>query len=241
MSGHSKWSTIKRKKAAIDASRSKVFQKLAREIYVFAKQGDKDPKNNPNLRMIIEKARSFNMPLDNIQRAIDKAHGSAASGESYESIRYEGYGPAGIAVMVDVLTDNRNRTAAQIRATFTKYGGNLGTDGSVSYLFEKRGTIVIPNTYDEDKIMMNVIENGALDFHYDGENCEIITNPEDFINVKEGLSKLGVEEYIVSEVSYVPKVAIEVDQKSYEKVNNLLEALDELDDVQDVYHNMKEL
>ena len=191
--------------------------------------------------MIIEKARSFNMPLDIIKRAIDKAHGSAASGESYESIRYEGYGPAGIAVMVDVLTDNRNRTAAQIRATFTKYGGNLGTDGSVSYLFEKRGTIVIPNTYDEDKIMMNVIENGALDFHYDGENCEIITNPEDFINVKEGLSKLGVEEYIVSEVSYVPKVAIEVDQKSYEKVNNLLEALDELDDVQDVYHNMKEL
>ena len=215
--------------------------KISKGIYVFAKQGDKDPKNNPNLRMIIEKARSFNMPLDNIQRAIDKAHGSAASGESYESIRYEGYGPAGIAVMVDVLTDNRNRTAAQIRATFTKYGGNLGTDGSVSYLFEKRGTIVIPNTYDEDKIMMNVIENGALDFHYDGENCEIITNPEDFINVKEGLSKLGVEEYIVSEVSYVPKVAIEVDQKSYEKVNNLLEALDELDDVQDVYHNMKEL
>ena len=163
MSGHSKWSTIKRKKGAIDAERSKTFQKLNKEIFVAAKQGDKDPNNNPNLRMVIDKAKAFNMPKDRIQAAIDKAH-SANNNETFESIRYEGYGPYGVAIMVDCLTDNKNRTASDVRSTFTKRGGNLGTDGSVSYLFERKGVIILPKTYDEDMIMTLALDNDALDF-----------------------------------------------------------------------------
>ncbi len=239
MSGHSKWSTIKRKKGANDEARSKVFQKLAKEIYVYAKQGDKDPKNNPNLRMIIEKARSENMPLDNIQRVIDKAHGSATNSEDYESVRYEGYGPFGIAIMVDTLTDNRNRTASQVRATFTKYNGNLGTDGSVSYLFDRRGIIVIPKAYNEEQVMMKAIDNGAIDFKVNEDNYEIVTNPEDFIKVKEGLMDISINDFIMSEVTFIPKVEVEVDDETYDKVERLIDALDELDDIQNVYHNMK--
>jgi len=239
MSGHSKWSTIKRKKGLIDAARGKVFQKLAKEIYVCAKQGDKDPKNNPNLRMIIEKARSANMPYDNIQRAIDKAHGSATNSENYEAIRYEGYGPNGIAIMVDSLADNKNRTASQVRSTFTKYNGNLGTDGSVAYLFERRGIIVITNSYNEEKIMMNAVDNGALDFRKKDDIYEIITNPEDLLIIKEGLISIGIEDFIASEISFVPTVEVDLDDEKYEKVEKLIDALYELDDTQNIYHNMK--
>lgn len=155
MSGHSKWSTIKRKKGAIDAERGKVFAKLAKEIYVAAKGGDPDPANNAALRMVIEKAKAENMPKSNIENAINKAK-SKASGDNFEAIRYEGYGPGGIAIMIDCLTDNKNRTASFVRSTLSKRGGNLGTAGSVSYLFKRKGVLVLENSYDEDEIMNKV-------------------------------------------------------------------------------------
>ena len=186
MSGHSKWSTIKRKKGAIDAERSKTFQKLNKEIFVAAKQGDKDPNNNPNLRMVIDKAKAFNMPKDRIQAAIDKAH-SANNNETFESIRYEGYGPYGVAIMVDCLTDNKNRTASDVRSTFTKRGGNLGTDGSVSYLFERKGVIILPKTYDEDMIMTLALDNDALDFVTNDDSYEIYVEPGNFIKMNKVL------------------------------------------------------
>jgi len=237
MSGHSKWATIKRKKGENDAARGKVFQRLAKEIYVAASNGDPDPVNNATLRMVIEKARSQNMPKDNIQKAIDKAKG-AGNGENYEAIRYEGYGPGGIAFMVDCLTDNRNRTASFVRAAFTKRGGNLGTDGSVSYMFKRKGIIVIPNTYDEDEMMMVALDNGALDFKVEEDIYEIETEPEDFLSVKEALTNAGVIEYITSEVTYVADNNIEVSDEVREKVEKLIEALEDIDDVGDIYHNM---
>ncbi|MDD4036532.1 MAG: YebC/PmpR family DNA-binding transcriptional regulator [Bacilli bacterium] len=238
MAGHSKWSNIKRRKEAQDAVRGKIFQKLAKEIYVAAKSGDKDPKNNANLRMVVEKAKSANMPNDRIDKAIEKAH-SVGNAEDYESVLYEGYGPGGIAIMVDTLTDNRNRTASMVRTAFTKNGGNLGTDGSVSYLFERKGIIVVSNKYNEEDVMMNVIENGALDFKVNDDSYEIITEPEDFIKVKEGLEK-GIDKFIASEITFLPQLELEVSEAMQEKVLNIIEALEELDDVQNVYYNMKE-
>ena len=237
MSGHSKWSTIKRKKGELDAARGKVFQKLAKEIFVAAKSGDPNPDNNPTLRMVIEKARAQNMPKDNIQKAIDKASG-AGNAENFESIRYEGYGPSGVAFMVDCLTDNKNRTASMVRAAFTKRGGNLGTSGSVSYMFNRRGIIVIPSSYDEEEMMMIALDNGALDFESDDENYTITTEPDDFIKVKDALTNNGVEEFLVSEVTFIADNLIEVSDEVQEKVEKLIGALDDIDDVQDIYHNM---
>ena len=237
MSGHSKWATIKRKKGEIDAARGKIFQKLAKEIYVAASNGDPDPVNNPTLRMVIEKARSQNMPKDNIQKAIDKAKG-AGGGENFEALRYEGYGPNGIAFMVDCLTDNRNRTASEVRTAFTKRGGNLGTDGSVSYMFKRKGVIAISKDYDEDELMMVALDNGALDFITEEETYIIYTEPDSFINVKDALTEFGVNEFIMSEVTFVADNQIEVDEETEEKVNKLIEALEVLDDVQEIYHNM---
>jgi len=237
MSGHSKWATIKRKKGEIDAARGKIFQKLAKEIYVAASNGDPDPANNPSLRMVIEKARSQNMPKDNIQKAIDKAKG-AGNGENFEALRYEGYGPSGIAFMVDCLTDNRNRTASEVRTAFTKRGGNLGTDGSVSYMFKRKGVIVVSKEYDEDELMMVALDNGALDFISEDETYIIYTEPEDFIGVKDALTKFGINEFIMSEVTFVADNQVEVDDATSEKVNKLIEALEDIDDVQEIYHNM---
>ena len=237
MSGHSKWATIKRKKGEIDAARGKIFQKLAKEIYVAASNGDPDPVNNPSLRMVIEKARSQNMPKDNIQKAIDKAKG-AGNGENFEALRYEGYGPNGIAFMVDCLTDNRNRTASEVRTAFTKRGGNLGTDGSVSYMFKRKGVIAVSKEYDEDELMMVALDSGALDFIAEEETYIIYTEPEDFIKVKEAISEFGINEFIMSEVTYVADNQVEVDDETAEKVNKLIEALEVLDDVQEIYHNM---
>lgn len=238
MAGHSKWSNIKRRKEAQDAVRGQIFQKLAKEIYVAAKSGDKDPKNNANLRMVVEKAKSANMPNDRIDKAIEKAH-SVGNAEDYESVLYEGYGPGGIAIMVDTLTDNRNRTASMVRTAFTKNGGNLGTNGSVSYLFERKGIIVVSNKYNEEDVMMNVIENGAIDFKVNDDSYEIITEPEDFIKAKKGLEK-DIDEFIASEITFLPQLEIEVSEAMQEKVLNIIEALEELDDVQNVYYNMKE-
>ena len=239
MSGHSKWATIHRKKGLIDAARGKVFQKLAKEIYVAAKSGTPDPEQNASLRMVIEKAKAANMPKDNIQKAIDKAKG-ASEGEHYDQIRYEGYGPNGVAVMVDCLTDNKNRTASFVRSTFTKKGGNLGTDGSVSYMFERKGPIVIPNTYDEDEVMLTSLDHGALDIENDGENYNITTAPEDMLSVKDALEEMGITTFLESEVTYLPNMEVEVDDEHKEKVLELVEQLEDLDDVQNVYFNMKD-
>lgn len=239
MSGHSKWATIHRKKGLIDAARGKVFQKIAKELYVAAKSGTPDPDQNASLRMVVEKAKAANMPKDNIQKAIDKAKG-AGENEHYDQIRYEGYGPQGVAVMVDCLTDNKNRTASFVRSTFTKKGGNLGTDGSVSYMFERKGSIVIPNKYDEDEVMLTSLDNGAVDVENDGENYNITTTPEDMLKVKDALSQIGVEEFLESEVTYIPNMEVEVDDEHKEKVLELIEQLEDLDDVQSVYFNIKD-
>ena len=237
MSGHSKWSTIKRKKGAIDAERSKVFQKLAKELYVAAKSGDADPANNAALRMVVEKAKSENMPKANIQSAIDKAH-SKNNDESYEAIRYEGYGPGGIAIMIDCLTDNKNRTASFVRSTLTKRGGNLGTDGSVSYLFKRKGLIILDKKYDEDKLMEDVLGLDVDDFLVEEDGYEIYTAPENFISVKDALDSLGYTDTLVSEVSFIPDNYIELDEEMKEKALTLIEQLEDIDDVQNVYHNL---
>lgn len=239
MSGHSKWAKIHRAKGATDAARGKVFQKLAKELYVAARGTNGSIDDNPTLRMVVEKCRSQNMPKDNIQKAIDKATG-ATGGEDYESIRYEGYGPGGIAIMIDCLTDNRNRTASFVRSTLTKRGGNLGTDGSVSYLFNRRGVIVIEDTLDEDEVMMASLDAGAEDFIKEDDSYLIYTSPDDFLNVKEELEKMNAT-FITSEITYVAQNEIELDnEEAKEKVYALIEALEDIDDVQEVYHNMSE-
>lgn len=238
MSGHSKWSTIKRKKGAIDAERSKVFQKLAKELYVAAKSGDSNPENNPTLRMVVEKAKAENMPKANIESAINKAK-NKANDENYESVRYEGYGPNGIAIMIDCLTDNKNRTAGFVRSTLTKRGGNLGTDGSVSYLFQRKGVIVLEKIYDENKMMEDILNLNVLDFIVDDDSYVIYTDPSNFIDVKDNLISLGYDRFIVSEVTFVPNSYISLEKEDMEKVCNLIDALNDLDDVQAVYHNLE--
>ena len=239
MSGHSKWATIHRKKGLLDAARGKVFQKLAKEIMVAAKSGSPDPQTNAALRLAVDKAKAQNMPKDNIQKAIDKAAGTT-EGANYENVRYEGYGPNGVAFMVDCLTDNRNRTASQVRSSFTKAGGNLGTDGSVSYMFERRGSIIIPGEYDEEEMMMTSLDAGALDFE-NVDNTYIITTAQDtFTAVREALEKANVKEFLECELTYIPNMEVELDKEASEKVHNLVETLEDLDDVQDVYYNLKE-
>ena len=225
MSGHSKWSTIKRKKGAIDSERSKVFQKLAKELYVAAKSGDPNPENNPGLRMVIEKAKGENMPKANIESAINKAK-NAGNGENYESVR------------IDCLTDNKNRTAGFVRSTLTKRGGNLGTDGSVSYLFERKGVLVLEKVYDEDKLMEDILSLDILDFITEDDSYVIYTDSNSFIEVKDALTNMGYDKFIVSEVTFVPNNYMELDEESTEKVINLIDALNDLDDVQNVYHNL---
>ena len=239
MSGHSKWATIHRKKGEIDAARGKVFQKLAKEIYVAAKSGTPDVNSNASLRMVVEKAKAANMPKDNIEKAIDKAKG-AQEGENYETVRYEGYGPSGVAVIVDCLTDNRNRTASLVRSTFTRSGGNLGTAGSVSYMFERKGIIVIPSDYDEHQVIEASLDAGASDVETVNDTYLITTPADKFIAVKDALSAMGVQEFLTSEVSYVANNEVTVDDEAKEKVYRLVSQLEELDDVQNVYDNLKE-
>ncbi len=239
MSGHSKWATIHRKKGLIDAERGKIFQKLAKEIMVAARGTNGDIDSNAALRAVVEKARSNNMPKDNIQKAIDKAIG-AAGDVNYEAIRYEGYAVGGVAIMIDCLTDNRNRAAMMVRSTLTKHGGNLGTDGSVSYMFKRLGVIELESSkYDFEKIMDIAISSDALDVIDDEEVYTIYTEPANFINVKEALEKEGINEFLTSEITYVADNKISLDDEKAEKVMNLIEALEAIDDVQDVYHNME--
>ncbi len=238
MSGHSKWATIHRKKGELDAARGKIFQKIAKEIYVAAKGTNGDPDSNPALRAVIEKARGNNMPKENIQKAIDKAVGNGDA-ENYEQVRYEGYASGGVALMIDCLTDNRNRTAMLVRSTLTKKGGNLGTDGSVSYLFERKGVIVIDKELDEDTIMLTSLDNGAIDVVVNDDSYEIYTTTDSFLKVKDALETLGIKEFITSEITFVAKNTISLDDDTKEKVLELVEQLDDLDDVQNVYHNLE--
>ena len=237
MSGHSKWATIHRKKGLIDAERGKIFQKIAKEIQVAAKGTNGDPDMNPGLRMVIEKARSNNMPKDNIQKAIDKAIGNN-SDVNFESIRYEGYAPHGIAIMIDCLTDNKNRTAMLVRSTLTKRGGNLGTDGSVSYLFKRLGVIEIEANDNFDMIMDIAIGADCLDVVDNGDCYTILTEPDNFLNVKGSFENNGITEFLKSEVTYVASNKITLNDEDTEKVMNLIEALEDIDDVSDVYHNL---
>jgi len=238
MSGHSKWATIHRKKGLIDAERGKIFQKLAKEIMVAARGTNGDIESNPSLRAVVEKARSNNMPKDNIQKAIDKAIG-AAGDVNYEVIRYEGYATGGVAIMIDCLTDNRNRAAMMVRSTLTKHGGNLGTDGSVSYMFKRLGVIELASTYDFDKVMDIAISCDAIDVTNDDEVITIYTEPNNFIKVKVALESVGINEFLTSEITYVADNKISLDEEKMDKVMNLIEALEAIDDVQAVYHNME--
>ena len=237
MSGHSKWSTIKHKKGAADQERGAIFQKLTKELYMAAKNGDTDPNNNSVLRLVIEKCKAENMPKSNIESALNKAK-NKNSKEDYEAIRYEGYAPSGIALMIDCLTDNKNRTASFVRSTLSKRGGNLGTDGSVSYLFERKGIIVLDKEYNEDKLLEDILECDILDFINEEEGYTIYTEPSKLIETKEYLESKNYNKFIMSEVTFVPTNYITLDDEQATKVLNLIEALEELEDVQNVYHNL---
>ena len=236
MAGHSKWANIQHRKKAQDAKRGKLFTKLIREITVAARMGGPDPDSNPRLRAAIDKGLSGNMTRDTIERAVKRGAG-ANEGENYEEVRYEGYGPNGLAVMVDCLTDNRNRTVAEVRHAFSKAGGNLGTDGSVAYLFTKTGTLTFAAGSDEEQIMEVALEAGADDVqtHEDG-SIDVLTSPEEFMNVKDAMIAAGLEPEM-AEITMTPSTTVDMNLEDAEKVMHLVDALEDLDDVQNVYTN----
>ncbi|MGM8214231.1 YebC/PmpR family DNA-binding transcriptional regulator [Bacillaceae bacterium W0354] len=238
MAGHSKWHNIKHKKQAKDAKRGKIFMKLAKEIYMAAKQGGGDLQTNASLRLVVDKARANNMPNDNIERAINKATGNV-DGANYEELTYEGYGPGGVAVMVEVLTDNKNRTAAEVRHAFSKNNGNLGENGCVSFMFQRKGYIVIDRsniTIDEDEFLLEAIEAGCEEVESSDEVFEIFTSVEDFEAVKDALQKYTLE---AAELTMVPDTYTEINDELKEDMEKLIDMLEDLDDVQDVHHNMQ--
>ncbi len=236
MSGHSKWSTIKHKKGAMDAKRGKIFTKLIKEITVAARMGGGDPASNPRLRTAIQAAKSENLPKDNLERAIKKGTGEL-EGTNYEEVIYEGYGPGGAAVLIESLTDNKNRAVADIRHIFSKCAGNLGENGCVNWMFDKRGYIVLQaEDVDEETLMETAIDAGADDVREDGENFEVITAPEDFEAVKASLENASIP-YIVAEITMLPQSAANLEGKEAEQMLRLMEMLDDSDDVQKVYTN----
>ena len=241
MSGHSKWHNIQAKKGKADAARGKVFTKLGRELLIAVKQGGPDPAGNSKLKDVIAKCKAANMPNDTINNAIKKASG-AGNSENYEEVIYEGYGPNGVAVIVEASTDNKNRTAADVRHIFDKAGGNLGTSGCVSYMFNKKGVIVIDKSatdMTEDDIMMLALENGAEDVKSDEECYEVTTEPSDFSAVREALENAGLE-FVEAEVQMVPTTTVVLDEAGSEKMQRLVDNLEDLDDVMNVYHNWEE-
>ncbi len=241
MSGHSKWSTIKRKKEKTDAQRGKIFTKISRDIIVAVREGGPDPDSNSKLRDAIAKAKANNLPNDNIKRSILKGSGEAG-GASYEEITYEGYGPSGVAVMVEAMTDNKNRTAADMRHYFDKNGGNLGQSGSVGFMFDKKGVMVIERTdsLDEDEVMMDALDAGAADFTAEEDFFEIVTEPNDFSAVYDVLDKKGYT-FTEAEVQYVPQTTVALtDEKDISNMNRLIDMLEDNDDVQNVWHNWEE-
>ena len=241
MSGHSKWHNIQAKKGKADAARGKIFTKLGRELLVAVKTGGPDPSGNSKLKDVIAKCKAANMPNDTINNAIKKASGEG-SANNYEEITYEGYGPNGVAVIVEASTDNRNRTAAEVRHVFDKAGGNLGTTGCVAYMFEKKGIIIIEKetcSIDEEELMMQAIEFGAEDFEAAEEVYEITTTPSNFSEIRENLEKLGLE-FLEASVQMVPSTTVVLDEHGVEKMNKLIDNLNDLDDVMNVYHNWEE-
>ncbi len=236
MAGHNKWSKVKHIKAKEDAKKGKLFTKAVRDITVAAKQGGGDPDTNAALRLAIERARAVSMPMDNIQRAIDKATGNL-KGANYEEVTYEGYGPGGVAIMVETMTDNRNRTVASVRHAFSKMGGSLGTSGSVAWMFEKKGIITVPRGEKDDEVMEAALEGGASDIQEFDEVLVIETEPADFDAVLRAVEATGAE-ILESSVGLVATNTIDVDDETAEKVEKLIDMLEEDDDVQNVTHNM---
>jgi YebC/PmpR family DNA-binding regulatory protein len=238
VSGHSKWSSIKHKKGAADAKRGKLFSKLTRAIIVAAKEGGPDPAGNLALQNAIEKARSNSMPKDNIDRAIAKGAGTDSDAAAYETVVYEGYGPAGVAVIVEALTDNRNRTAGEVRHIFAKNDGNLGTSGAVSWLFERRGVVLVPvDGSDEDELTLAAAEGGADDVSVDGSSYQVLTAAEELASVREAVAAAGFE-IESSELTMLPKTTVALeDEGEAKKILRLMDQLEENDDVQEVYAN----
>ena len=238
MSGHSKWHNIQAKKGKADAQRGAVFTKIGREIAIAVREGGANPESNGKLRDIIAKAKANNMPNDNIQRSIKKASGEL-SNVVYEEITYEGYAPGGVAVIVDCISDNRNRTASDVRHCFAKYGGNLGTTGSVGFMFDERGVLVVEREtgMDEDEMMMTALDAGAEDVKVDDDVFEILTAPNDFSTVRENLEKQGIA-FLSAEVAKIPQNTVAVtDPDTVLKIQKMLDLLEENDDVQNVFHN----
>ena len=241
MSGHSKWHNIAAKKGKTDAQRGKIYTKLGREILIAVKAGGPDPVSNSKLRDVIAKCKANNMPNDNIERSIKKAAGDGESA-NYEELTYEGYGPSGVAILIEVATDNRNRTAGDVRHILDKFGGNLGTSGSVSWMFDKKGIIIIEKAstkLSEEDLMMEALEAGAENFETEEEFYEITTAPDDFSNVREYLEGKGIE-FLEAEVKMVPQTYIELDEEGARKMGLIIEKLEDCDDVQEIWHNWDE-
>ena len=237
MSGHSKWSTIKRKKEKTDAQRAKIFTKMGREISLAVREGGGDPSVNGKLRDIIAKAKSLNVPGENIERAIKKAGSDKAE---YEQILYEGYGPSGVALLVDCLTDNRNRTAGDLRHYFDKYGGNLGQTGSVGFLFERKGILVLAGeNHSEAKVMEDCLEAGALDFYFGEDGVEITAEPDRVSAVREAMEERGYA-FASAQAEYIPSTYVKLSQEDIPKMEKLLELLEDNDDVQEIWHSWEE-
>lgn len=240
MSGHSKWATIKRKKAKVDAQRGKVFTRLAREIIIAARQGGGDPEGNMRLKAAVQRAKEANIPNDNIMRAIQKGAGEIG-GSNYEEIIYEGYGPGGVAVLIDIMTDNRNRTAGEIRHLFSRNGGSLGESGCVAWMFHEKGLIVVEKTdeiIDEDELMLLALDSGADDFKVEEDSFEITCEPDDLQNVREALEKAEIK-IDLAETTMVPQTTVNLEGKEAEQMMRLMDALEEHDDVQNVYANFE--
>ncbi|MBU6312128.1 MAG: YebC/PmpR family DNA-binding transcriptional regulator [Actinomycetales bacterium] len=239
MSGHSKWATTKHKKAVVDARRGKLFARLIKNIEVAARQGGGDPAGNPTLYDAVQKARKNSVPLDNIERAIKRGSGAEAGGADYQTIMYEGYGPNGVAVLVECLSDNRNRAASEVRVAMTRNGGTMADPGSVSYLFSRKGVVMVPQAegIDEDAILGAVLEAGAEEVNDLGDAFEVISEAGDVVAVRSALQAAGID-YDSAEATFVPSMQVPVDEETARKVFRLVEALEDSDDVQDVYTNV---
>jgi len=236
VSGHSKWATIKHKKGKTDAKRGKLFSKLSRAITVAAREGGTDPNMNIALANAVEKAKAESMPKDNIERAIQRG-GGGTDGAAYESIMYEGYGPAGVAIIVDVLTDNKNRSAADIRNIFSKHGGQLAQPGAVAWVFERKGSIVVDGTkFGEDDVMSAAIDAGAEDVAQDGDEFQVLTEPAEFAAVRDALVGAGIE-FVQAELTMIPKTTVELEENDARKTMKIVDALEDSDDVQEVFAN----
>lgn len=239
MSGHSKWATTKHKKAVVDARRGKLFARLIKNIEVAARQGGGDPAGNPTLYDAVQKARKNSVPLDNIERAIKRGSGAEAGGADYQTIMYEGYGPSGVAVLVECLSDNRNRAASEVRVAMTRNGGSMADPGSVSYLFSRKGVVMVPRAdgVNEDAILTAVLEAGAEEVNDLGDTFEVISEAVDVVAVRTALQSASID-YDSAEATFVPSMQVQVDEDTARKVFRLVEALEDSDDVQDVYTNV---